>query len=160
MEPTAGDGRPRFLVVDDALTGTHAARLLLEAEGVRPGDVREAFTATEALRVFEETRPEVVILDLGLPDMGGDALAARLRAIDPDARIVALRGLSRLNPQVIRAETSGVDQVLPKPLTRSQVRTIVELARGRLPARFPGDRAGGEPGDRDGDERAVPPPVP
>lgn len=128
MESSAGPDGPRFLVVDDALTTTNAARLLLEAEGVEHDHVREAFSGIEALEAFREEGADVVILALGLPDIGGDALVERLRAIDPDVRVVALTGFRPEDPRVLRALASGAHHVIQKPLRRSHTRTIVDLS--------------------------------
>lgn len=121
--------RPRFLVVDDALTETRATNLLLQAEGVRSDDVVEAYSATEALRLLEDQDPDVVLLDLGLPDMAGDALARRVLEADPDARVVVLTALDELDPRVRRALENGADHVIPKPMDRDHARTLADLAR-------------------------------
>jgi DNA-binding NarL/FixJ family response regulator len=53
-------------------------------------EVREAASGREALSVFREQRPTLVILDLNLPGVGGLEVLSRLKAIDPDARILVL----------------------------------------------------------------------
>lgn len=121
--------RPRFLVVDDALDETRATSLLLQAEGVRPDDVEEAYSATEALRRIGDRDPDVVLLDLGLPDMGGDALARRIIEADPDALVVVLTPLDEVDPRVRRALENGADHVIPKPMDRDHARALADLAR-------------------------------
>ncbi|QID19915.1 response regulator transcription factor [Nitrogeniibacter mangrovi] len=78
----------RLLLVDDHAVVREGYRRLLE----RRGDlhiVAEAGTAGEALNAFREHGPDVVVLDLALPDMGGVELIGRLRARDANARILA-----------------------------------------------------------------------
>src|SRR5205085_203811 len=60
----------------------------------RRGEIRlsvaEAATGREALNAFRGGRPDLVILDLNLPDIGGLEIIARLKIIDPEARILVL----------------------------------------------------------------------
>ena len=69
---------PTVLIVDDHPSFRATARLLLEADGFTI--VGEAATGTAALRAAEELRPEVVLLDVNLPDLDGFAVAERLTA--------------------------------------------------------------------------------
>jgi DNA-binding NarL/FixJ family response regulator len=64
------------LIVDDHPSFRATARLLLEADGYVV--VGEAETGTSALRKAEELRPDVVLLDVNLPDVDGFAVAERL----------------------------------------------------------------------------------
>lgn len=78
----------RLLLVDDHAVVREGYRRLLE----RRADlaiVAEAGTAAQAYALFREEAPDVVILDLALPDMGGIELIARLLRRDAAARILA-----------------------------------------------------------------------
>lgn len=78
----------RLLLVDDHAVVREGYRRLLE----RRPDLRieaEASNAAEAYRLFRETSPDVVILDLALPDMGGVELIRRLVQRDAQARVLA-----------------------------------------------------------------------
>ena len=78
----------KVLVVDDHPIVRAGLRRLLTAEPEI--EVREAANGREALSVFREQRPTLVILDLNLPGVGGLEVLARLKAVDPDARILVL----------------------------------------------------------------------
>ena len=78
----------KILIVDDHPIVRAGLRRLLTAEPEI--EVREAGSGREALSVFREQRPTLVILDLNLPGIGGLEVLSRLRAIDPDARILVL----------------------------------------------------------------------
>jgi PAS domain S-box-containing protein len=88
-----GTARPprRVLIVDDNRDGAVALSRLLELEG---HDVRLADDGNAALQAVPEFRPDLVLLDIGLPDMDGHEVARRLRASDAgrEATIVALSG--------------------------------------------------------------------
>jgi two-component system invasion response regulator UvrY len=78
----------RLLLVDDHAVVREGYRRLLE----RRPDLKieaEAGTAAEALERFKELKPDVTILDLSLPDMGGIELAQRLIQREPQARLLA-----------------------------------------------------------------------
>ena len=66
------------LIVDDHPSFRAAARLLLEADGFTVAG--EASTGTGALRAAAELEPDVVLLDVNLPDLDGFAVAERLTA--------------------------------------------------------------------------------
>jgi DNA-binding NarL/FixJ family response regulator len=66
------------LIVDDHAGFRHAARALLEADGFDV--VGESSTGTEGLADVARLRPQVVLLDVGLPDLDGIEVAGRLKA--------------------------------------------------------------------------------
>src|SRR4051794_41491768 len=78
---------PTVLIVDDHAGYRSAARALLEAEGYEV--VGESATGGDALAAWERLRPGLVLLDIGLPDIDGIAVAERLTA-HPDAPAVVL----------------------------------------------------------------------
>lgn len=68
--------------------------------------VLEAGSGREALEVFKAAPPDLVFMDIGLPDTGGLDLTRRVREIDPDARVIILTGHNL--PEYRRAaETAG-----------------------------------------------------
>ena len=79
-----------LLVEDDSLL-RHAFRLLLEDAGYR---IHEAGTAHEAVEVARGETPDLILLDLGLPDAPGLEVARNLRLYEPtqDTPIIALTG--------------------------------------------------------------------
>ena len=76
----------RVLIVDDHAGFRASARNLLEGEGYEV--VGQAENAVAALTLAQETRPELVLLDVQLPDLDGFELAERLIALDPELQIV------------------------------------------------------------------------
>ena len=81
-EPAEEASGPTILVVDDEEEGRAAVRRILS--GI-PAHILEAGSVSEALRTVQEHRPDVVVLDLGLPDAGGEEVLSALRA-DPHTR--------------------------------------------------------------------------
>jgi len=78
----------KILIVDDhPIVRAGLRRLLAEDPGI---EVREAADGREAIGAFRVNRPALVILDLNLPGLGGLEVIARLKIVDPAARILVL----------------------------------------------------------------------
>lgn len=80
----------RVLLVDDHAVVRTGFRLLLEARGALCEVVGEAQSGEEACRLYAELRPDVLVLDLAMPGMGGLEALKRIRAHDAGARVLAL----------------------------------------------------------------------
>lgn len=101
----------RILVVDDNLDELHSLAYLLRDDGHH---VDFAINATVALDVARRTAPEVVLLDIGLPDGNGIKVLGVLRLM-PDmkkARVIAITG-RRIEDNELTA--AGFDGILRKP---------------------------------------------
>jgi two-component system CheB/CheR fusion protein len=115
----AGTVRPRtpsrrVLVVDDNVDAAESLAMLLRVEG---HEVRTAHDGATALDAAQAYRPEVVLLDIGLPKMDGYEVAQRLRRL-PDSKsalVVALTGYGQEEDRR-RAEEAGFDVHLVKPV--------------------------------------------
>jgi len=101
------------LLVDDNYDAVVTTAALLETMGHA---VRVAATGEEAIGEAARQAPQVAILDIGLPDMDGYALARRLRADDPSVRLVALSGYGQQS-DVAQALAAGFALHLTKPAT-------------------------------------------
>lgn len=118
-------GSMRVLIVDDA---PHVARTfgsLVERCGF---ECLQATDGAQALEVAASQRPDLVFVDLGLPDMEGYELARRLRDDVGlvEAKIFALSGYDENAKESILA---GLDGHLVKPVPFSTVRRILECSK-------------------------------
>lgn len=104
----------RVLVVDDNLDTAESMAFLVRGLG---HEVNFAISGRVALEVARAFRPNIVFLDLGLPDVDGCELAGQLRgeAQSPGTRIIAVTGSGRLEDRE-RALRSGCDDYVVKPL--------------------------------------------
>ena len=115
------EGR-RILLVDDGRDMAESMRLLLEMEG---HTVALAFTGGSALDQAVDFKPEVVVLDIGLPDISGLDVARRLRArASPVPLLVALTGYDR-DEDRMAALDAGFDHYLVKPVDLATLLAIV-----------------------------------
>jgi len=118
----------RILIVDDNADAANSLALVLGLDG----HVTEAvYSATEALSRANDFKPEVILLDIGLPEMDGYQVARRLRS-DPDLagiRIVALTGYGQ-SDDVQRSRDVGFDDHLTKPVDFAALARTLEAAVG------------------------------
>jgi CheY-like chemotaxis protein/anti-sigma regulatory factor (Ser/Thr protein kinase) len=115
----------RVLVVDDNEDAANSLAMLLEFDGHEAVSV---YHPSQALAKVESFDPEIILLDIGLPDMDGYEVARRLRESGSAARIIALTGYGQ--PQdVHRALEAGFDSHLVKPVDLPAL--LMELRAGR-----------------------------
>lgn len=98
------------LVVDDE----ESIRSLIKTKLTREGrDVLLAARGEEAIEVFRRERPDITILDLHMPEMGGIEVLRRIRAIDSEAIVMVFTG-THTEALVRQAEELGVTEFLQK----------------------------------------------
>jgi CheY-like chemotaxis protein len=115
------------LVVDDYPDTTDSLALLLRAEG---HDIRAAYSGPTALGLLGDWQPDIALLDLIMPGMGGLQVAERLCDCRPRPVLVAVTGSSR-GDHVERARALGFDHYLLKPVDPAAVTALVR-ARAAL----------------------------
>ncbi len=105
--------RARVLVVDDLVASAETLMALLEMEGY---EVQLAHEGVTALQIAEEFKPDVVLLDIGLPGMNGFEVAMRMRKLagSRDALLIALTGYGEAESRS-RSEQAGFDFHMVKP---------------------------------------------
>jgi DNA-binding NarL/FixJ family response regulator len=112
------DGLPRLLVVDDHPIWRDGIAERLAAAGFPI--VGTAGDGAQALRVAKATRPQVVLLDLHLPDLAGAEVTRRLLAADPSLRVLVLSA-SGERQDVLDAVTAGATGYLTKSASLDEV---------------------------------------
>ena len=126
----ANEGAVRVLVVDDNADAAQMLATLLEAHGHL---VSVEYDGTSGLARALRERPEVMLLDIGLPDMDGHELARRLRSSPEtaNAMLIALTGYGQSEDRE-RARQAGFDRHLVKPADLSELLRILAEVRGRI----------------------------
>lgn len=103
----------KVLLIDDVSSIRHFVRLSVESLGA---DCFEAQTALEGLALVSEKSPELVILDLGLPDRDGLDILSEIKSRKNPPKVIILS--VRKDPAIIdRALNLGADAYLNKPFT-------------------------------------------
>lgn len=133
--------RPHALVVDDEPPLVRLVSAYLEREGFA---VSTAADGEEAIRLAEERRPDVVVLDLMLPGIDGIEVCRRIRAFS-DAYIVMLSARAEEMDKIVGLST-GADDYVTKPFSPGELvaRIRAMLRRPRAGEEAPGSRRLGD----------------
>jgi PAS domain S-box-containing protein len=116
--------RRRVLVVDDNRDSAETMSILLDLMG---HDTRLAHDGLEALEAAQSFRPDVVLLDIGLPKLNGYEVCKRLREEHPAGQeivVVALTGWGQAEDQR-RSKEAGFDSHLVKPVEPARLEDLI-----------------------------------
>jgi DNA-binding response OmpR family regulator len=117
----------RALIVEDDADSCEALRRLLARLG---HEVRCAGTVADASRSLEEAAPDVVLLDLMLPDGNGTAVLLRTRELHPRARVAVMTAAGAQSLTVEVAETLRPDALFLKPMKFADILAWLEQLSG------------------------------
>ena len=131
---------PKLLVVDDEPIICHSFRRVFATPEI---EVLTAGTVAEGWRRTQEDRPDVIVLDLQLPDGSGLDLFERVRAADPKRPVVFITAHGSADT-AIEAMKEGAFDYLAKPIDLDRMSRVLDRAfeAARLmrePAALPGD---------------------
>jgi signal transduction histidine kinase/ActR/RegA family two-component response regulator len=123
----------RILVVDDNRDSVESLSVLLSASGCK---VHKAYDGLQAVKMAESCRPEVVLLDIGMPVLDGYEAARRIRSRDWSSQtvLIALTGWGQ-EEHLRRSTEAGFDYHLTKPVDLSDLRTLLQNLKERSPLR-------------------------
>lgn len=115
-------------IIDDSAINIAVARLLLRRLG---WTVEEFSSAVPMLARLAETQPAVILLDISMPDMGGEEACGRIRANAAwdGVRIIAYTAHA-LESERQRYLACGFDDILTKPVTLSAIQAAIGQAPG------------------------------
>ncbi len=129
-QPIANIPPLRVLVVDDQRDEADPMAQLLTFRGY---SVKVAYGSREALRVATEFRPDVLVCDLGLPEMNGYELAKQLKEHLPEAVLIATTGHID-GAYSLQAREAGFHHFFTKPVSLAKLRQVLESVGERRPA--------------------------
>jgi DNA-binding response OmpR family regulator len=114
----------RIIVADDDKDTVVTLKAILNDEG---HDVVGVCSGREVLREVREFRPDVVILDIAMPEMSGFEIAKELRArfgiVHP--MLIAISGIYTKRPDKILAQVAGFDHHLTKPCAPTDILALI-----------------------------------
>jgi DNA-binding response OmpR family regulator len=123
---------PQVLIVED---DARIRPLVMRALGERGYAVSSAATGMEGLTLAVETKPDLVILDLGLPDVDGTQVLSMLRAVSDVPVIVA--SARDDDPSLVGCLDAGADDYVVKPYTTTQLEARIRAVLRRTGAGGP-----------------------
>ncbi|MFQ5949305.1 MAG: sigma-54-dependent transcriptional regulator [Nitrospiria bacterium] len=113
----------KILVVDDEITVRESVKMLLKREY----SLLFAADGMEGLQRFQEVSPDLVLLDVTMPNMDGMAALKKLREIDPDIPIVMLTA-TLATKTAVEAMKAGANDYLTKPFDHDELRLVIAKA--------------------------------
>jgi DNA-binding response OmpR family regulator len=128
MDSRSGTGRETVLVADDSMTVLAMVSARLERAGY---DVVTATRGDEALRLAQELRPRLVILDVEMPGLDGMEVARQLRADESLAgMLIILLTAHTEADEVASGLAAGADDYLTKPFSPQELQARIEQLLG------------------------------
>jgi signal transduction histidine kinase len=127
LHPAQQSVRRKVLIVDDSID---AADMMSQAMTELGCDTQVAQDGIAALSLVASFRPDLILMDIGLPGMNGYELAARLRQLPmgPDLRLIAITGYGQKG-DIDRAFAAGFDEHLVKPVEFEKLEALLTRLR-------------------------------
>lgn len=115
----------RVLIVDDAAFMRMMIKNILTSNGYEV--VGEAENGVQAVEKYKELKPDLVTMDITMPEMDGIAAVKEIKKIDPNARIIMCSAMGQQS-MVIEAIQAGAKDFIVKPFNPQRVLEAVEKA--------------------------------
>ena len=112
----------KVLVVDDAEFLRVRITKMLTGDGM---DVIEAENGARAVDLYKSNKPDIVLMDVTMPEMDGLTALKEIRGYDPKARVIMLTALGQ-ESVVLEAIKSGARDFIVKPFERDRVMSAIQ----------------------------------
>ena len=118
----------RLLVVDDAMLMRRLIRdVAIEAGWEVAGEARDG---AEAVALYETLRPDLVTMDVVMPNMGGLEALRKIRAADPEAQVVMVTAVDQKQTLMDSIRDGAMDFIV-KPFDRERIKSLLNKCRAR-----------------------------
>ncbi len=108
----------RVMVVDDAVFMRMTIRKMIEPEGYNIAG--EAENGLKAVEKYNETKPDLVLMDITMPEMNGIDALKRIKEFDPKAKVIMCSAMGQ-QAMVAQAIQSGAKDFIVKPFEKDRV---------------------------------------
>lgn len=112
------------LIIEDEIRLARHIQTYLSRFGF---DVRQSHSGEDGLKNFKRSRSDIVLLDLGLPDMDGLEVLRKLRSLDDQVQIIVMSATMVSKNETV-ARKAGARDCLAKPLALKDLRQLLEKA--------------------------------
>ena len=117
----------KILIVDDAAFMRMMIKNILIKEGYDV--VGEAENGAQAVEKYKELNPDLVTMDITMPEMDGISAVIEIKKIDPDAKVIMCSAMGQ-QAMVVDAIKAGAKDFIIKPFERERVLEALRKARG------------------------------
>jgi UDP-3-O-[3-hydroxymyristoyl] N-acetylglucosamine deacetylase len=128
-----------ILVVDDEDGVRESVREVLTDEGYRVVDTADG---TRVLKIIKEEKPELVLLDIWMPQVDGIGLLKEIKSQEPEINVVMVSGHGNIHTAVTATKFGAFD-FIEKPVTLDGLLLTVQRALGELPSSSVQKKSGG-----------------
>jgi two-component system chemotaxis response regulator CheY len=115
----------RILITDDALFMRVTLKNILTQNGYEV--VGEAGNGVESVDLYKKLKPDIVTMDITMPEMDGIAALKEIRSLDPNARVVMCTAMGQKN-MVVEAIQAGAKDFIVKPFQAERVLEALQKA--------------------------------
>ncbi len=112
-----------LLICDDAMFMRAAIKKTVEEAG--HSVVAEAGTGVECIEEYKTWKPDMILMDITMPDMDGIEATKRIIAEDPNAKIIMVSALGQME-MVVRAITAGAKDFIVKPVDNDKLTSCIK----------------------------------
>lgn len=116
--------KEKLLIIDDEV---EFASTLCERLRLRGIDTTDVHSGTEGLKTLAEVAPNIVILDLKMPDMNGIDVLARIKKHNPDIQVIMLTGHGSKAAGILAMEKGAIDYIM-KPVDINELLEKINFA--------------------------------
>ncbi len=116
----------KILVVDDAAFMRMRSKKMLEQSG---HSVVEAATGSQAVDMYKESKPDIVLMDITMPDMDGLSALKEIRKIDPNAKVAMVTAMGQQSI-VMDALKAGAQDFVVKPFEPDRMLATIKKLLG------------------------------
>lgn len=117
---------PKILIVDDASFFRKRTEKLLQKYNI---EAILAENGAEAIKKYKEFNPDMVFMDITMPEIDGITATKRIREFDPEAKICMLSCMGQDHIRISATQAGAID-FLEKPYTEEQMMDIVKKVLG------------------------------
>ena len=121
--------KKKILVVDDAQFTRNMLKKIINKTEIAEV-IAEARNGVEAVSLYQELKPDLVTMDLVMPEQGGIETTEKILSFDPEAIIVIVSALGQ-EALVLEAAKKGAKDFIQKPFKADQIEDVLERVIGK-----------------------------
>jgi two-component system chemotaxis response regulator CheY len=114
----------KILIADDSKIARKGVLKSLSTAFSDGFDYREASNGAEAVEIYSEYRPDIVFMDLTMPEKSGMEALEEIKSVNPSAKVVIITADIQKKTTEMVAEL-GADEILNKPVTAEKISQII-----------------------------------
>lgn len=115
----------KLLIVDDEPLVRRGIKSLVDFDSLKISEVKEASNGEDALEMFKDYLPDIVLVDINMPKINGLSFSEKAKIIKPSVKIAIITGYDYFD-YALQAIKIGVDDYILKPVSKSDVQNVIQ----------------------------------